>query len=199
MSDPETLKAYAEAAERYGQGFARTKDTDQEADYAAFTARLPAGGKVLDLGCGPGHWTARMLGDGFAAQAMDASPEMADYARKAYGITVTQGLFDDMPTDGSFDGVWANFSLLHAPKAEFPRYLDMVHQALRPGGTLSIGMKLGTGEARDSLGRFYAYYSQDALADHLDTAGFTVLRARQGNGKGLAGHDDTFVVMTAHA
>lgn len=197
--DDQTMAAYAQAAERYAQGFARTKDSDQEDDYAAFTARLSPGARVLDLGCGPAHWTARLLRDGFAAEGWDASPEMAAHACTAYGITVRVARFEDLQTCGPYDGIWANFSLLHAPQRAFADLLTMVHGALVPDGTLSLGMKLGVGEARDTLGRFYAYYSEDALRHYLTDAGFTVLRCRKGNGEGLAGGVETFVVMTAHA
>lgn len=197
--DAQTIAAYAQAAARYAQGFARTKDTDQEDDYAAFATRLTPGARVLDLGCGPGHWTARMLHDGFAAEGWDASPEMAEQARAAYGIDVRVASFADLQDCPPYDGIWANFSLLHAPKADFPGLLRLVHAALTAGGTLSLGMKLGEGERRDSLGRLYAYYSKDALHSHLTKAGFTVLRSHQGDGKGLAGGVETFAVMTAHA
>ena len=53
MSDRETMAVYAKAAADYAMGFARSKDTFHEPDYEAFTAGLPSGGSVLDLGCGP--------------------------------------------------------------------------------------------------------------------------------------------------
>ncbi len=198
MSDSETLAVYARAAADYAKGFARSKDTDQEADYAAFTERLHEGARVLDLGCGPGHWAARLCDDGYQTDALDASAEMAEHARTTYGLEVTVGPFEALETQGQYDGIWANFSLLHVPRTDFPAELARVKHALKPGGTLSIGMKLGIGEGRDSLGRFYAYYSEDELRQLLSDAGFTVLRSRRGNGEGLAGGVETFVVMTAH-
>ena len=197
MTDAETMQVYAEAAARYAEGFARTKDTDQEEDYAAFTALLPDGAKVLDLGCGPGHWTARMRGDGYAAEGIDASPEMAAYARDAYGIEVTLADFSALAQLAGYDGIWANFSLLHAPKAAFPTHLAHIRQALPAGGALALGMKLGSGESRDHLGRFYAYYSEEDLIERVTHAGFDVLSTRRGHGEGLAGKPDTFVVLIA--
>ena len=90
-------------------------------------------------------------------------------------------------------------SLLHVPQAELSFHLAAVHRALTEGGTLCLAMKLGEGEGRDELGRFYAYYSEDELREKLETAGFTVLGARRGEGKGLAGTAQEFVVLTAHA
>ncbi|GAB5434302.1 MAG: class I SAM-dependent methyltransferase [Epibacterium sp.] len=199
MSDKQTMAVYAKAAEDYAKGFARTKDTVHDRDYATFVAGLPDGGTVLDLGCGPGHWAARFRDEGLHVTAMDASPEMARYAKATYGIDVTVATFEDIDTTARYDGIWAFFSLLHAPRTDFPGHLLRLHRALKPGGMLALGMKLGTGERRDTLGRFYTYYSEDALREHLADAGFFVLSAHRSSGEGLAGARETFVVLTAHA
>lgn len=197
MTDHETMLVYSRAATTYAEGHAKTKNTDQEEDYTAFCALMPTGGSVLDLGCGPGHWAARFVHDGYDVEAMDASPEMAAHARDQFELKVTVNAFEDLNAEARYDGIWANFSLLHAPKSIFPSHLERVKKALKPQGALSIGMKLGSGEARDELGRFYAYYTPDELKQHLEPLGFDVLRIRTGNGHGLTGAEETFVVLTA--
>jgi hypothetical protein len=59
-------------------------------------------------------------------------------------------------------------------------------------------MKLGTGEQRDTIGRFYAYYTQAELTNHLKTAGFSVNRFGTGQSKGLAGFPEPWIIITAH-
>ena len=164
----------------------------------AFLAQLPAGGDVLDLGCGPGHAAARMCDNGFAVTATDASPEMAAMARAQFGLTIRVASFADLRDDAAFDGVWASFSLLHAPKSDIPGHLAAIHRALRPGGLLCIGLKTGEGEARDRLGRFYAYYSDAEITGLLGTAGFTVTARATGAGKGLEGTIAPWIVLIAH-
>ena len=198
MTDRETMEVYATAAEEYAAKFADTNGENQDDDFDAFLSSIPGDGRVLDLGCGPGHWAARIRDTGRTVDAMDASPEMAQLAKDKFDLVVQTTPFEDLTAQNRYDGIWANFSLLHAPRADFPNHLARIHRALRPGGCLSIGMKIGTGEHRDHLGRFYAYYGEQELRDLLTDAGFTVTRSRLGNGKGLAGSDDTFVVMTAH-
>lgn len=200
MSDDKTLAVYAKAAEQYAAQFACVDDIDieQQADLAAFFALMPDGGRVLDLGCGPGQWAAKIKAAGFEVHATDASAEMVSLAKSDFGINATVATFDALTDVAHFDGIWANFSLLHAPRADFPDHLRRVHLALKPGGAFHIGMKLGTAEARDRLGRFYSYYGEDELITLLQEAGFAVTRKRRGNGKGLAGSDDTFVILTAH-
>ncbi|UWQ58714.1 class I SAM-dependent methyltransferase [Leisingera caerulea] len=198
MSDRQTLEVYAQAAQAYADGFARSDDRFHDPDFEAFTSLLPAAAGVLDLGCGPGHWAARFKAQGFEVSAMDASAEMAELAKSDFGIEVEVAEFEALESKSGFDGIWANFSLLHAPRADLPGHLTRIHRALNPGGIFHIGMKLGDSEGRDKLGRFYAYYSEDELKNLLQNAGFTVTRSRRGNGQGLAGGMETYVILTAH-
>ncbi|WP_428547321.1 class I SAM-dependent methyltransferase [Profundibacter sp.] len=198
-SDTTTIAAYSKAAQDYANGFARKKNAEQDLDMTGFLALVPDGGRILDLGCGPGHWAATFKDAGFMVDATDATPEMADLALERYGIKVRVEHFDALEAVAEYDGVWANFSLLHASRTEFPAHLTRIHRALRPGGALSLGMKLGTGEGRDRLGRFYTYYTQNELTGLVTAAGFTVIQTRRGNGAGLAGGVETFMVLTAHA
>ena len=199
MTDAQTLAVYEQAAEDYARGFARTKDTDQRADRESFLALVPDGGRILDYGCGPGHWAADFAAAGYQAHATDATPAMARLALDRYGLQVRIEPFEALDAENVYDGIWANFSLLHSPRADLPGHLARIRKALKPKGALMLGMKLGTGEARDRLGRFYTYYAEDELRARLTEAGFTVLSARRGNGAGLAGAEETFVTLTAHA
>ncbi|SMP17583.1 class I SAM-dependent DNA methyltransferase [Shimia sagamensis] len=200
MSDKETLAVYAKAAGDYAKRFTRVDDSDvdQFSDLTAFFDLLPDTGLVLDLGCGPGQWAAKIRDAGYTVDAMDASSEMAALAKEHFDIDVTVATFDQLDVAGTYDGIWANFSLLHARKTEMPDHLKRIHCALKPGGAFHIGTKLGDGERRDHLGRFYGYYREDELIGLLESAGFTVTRKRTGSAVGLAGSDDTFVILTAH-
>lgn len=199
MSDDRTIGIYDDRAGEYAELFTGKTDAGEEADFHTFTSRLQEDGTVLDLGCGPGHWAARFRDAGFRVAALDASPEMAEAARALHGIEVIIAGFEALDAEAVFDGIWAYFSLLHVPRAELAIHLSSVRRALTKGGTLCLAMKLGEGEGRDELGRFYAYYSEEELCGKLKAAGFTVLNSRRGEGEGLAGAVQKFVVLTAHA
>ncbi|WP_366140686.1 class I SAM-dependent methyltransferase [uncultured Shimia sp.] len=177
MSDKDTLAVYAKAAGDYADRFARIEDADvdQFSDLTAFFALLPDEGLVLDFGCGPGQWAAKIRDAGYRVDGMDASPEMAALAKERFDVDVTIATFDQLEAVEVYDGIWANFSLLHAPKAEMPHHLSRIHHALKPGGAFHIGTKLGEGEQRDHLGRFYSYYTEDELTGLLQGAGFTLV------------------------
>lgn len=194
MTDKETLNVYAEKAEEYARRFTSTKP---DLHLAAFMLAVPGKGRVLDLGCGTGRSTAIMKEAGLQADALDASPEMAEIARTKNGVDVTIGGFETLDAVGVYDGIYANFSLLHAPKSEMPRHLARVSKALVPGGFFHIGLKTGTGEKRDALGRFYAYYTDAEITGLLDDAGFVVIERSFGADAGLDGTVAPWIILLA--
>lgn len=194
-TDPETLAFYDRAATDYADRFAGKGKPDQ--DMLAFIAELRPGGLVLDLGCGPGRSAALLREAGFAIEAMDASEGMVRTARERYGVEARLGTFDDLDAVARYDGIWANFSLLHAPRAALPRHLAAIARALRPGGVLHLGLKVGEGEERDHLGRLYVYFTPGELEGLLDAAGFDVTGRREDAMTGMAGNKDPFVILRA--
>ena len=194
MADKETLGVYADRAEDYAARFARSSPDHH---LQAFINAVPDGGRVLDFGCGHARATSLMIEAGLTAEGLDASPEMAQIAREKFGVDVTIAEFSTLIAEEVYDGVFANFSLLHAPKAEMPGHLARIAQALRPGGILHLGLKTGTGERRDTLGRFYAYYTDTEIGGLLENAGFSVLSRDFGADAGLDGTVAPWIVLLA--
>jgi SAM-dependent methyltransferase len=195
-ADPRTIAVYDAKAGDYADRFA---STEPDRHLSAFIAALPRGAHVLDLGCGPGTASAFLRAAGHVPDPVDASAAMVSMANEHHDIGARLATFDDVEAVAQYDGVWANFSLLHAPRADLPRHLAALHRALKPGGLLHLGMKTGTGEARDGLDRLYSYYSVAELHGMLANAGFTVTATSEGRERGLAGTDDPFVIIEAHA
>lgn len=197
MSDPETIGVYEKNAQKY----AGLTDKDNFSDpwLKSFISACGSGDRVLDLGCGPGTSAAVMAQAGLDVVAIDASPEMVALAAQKTGVHAHVATFADIPDLGTFSGVWANFSLLHAPRHDMPKHLADIHAALEPDGVFFIALKTGDGENRDKLGRFYTYYGKDELFDLLSAAGFTVERHRLGSGTGLDGSISEWISVAAHA
>jgi SAM-dependent methyltransferase len=194
MADARTLAVYAARARDYA---ARFGGTGEGPHVRAFLAELPKGGRILDLGCGPGHAAAAMTRAGFKVEAWDASPELVRIARDEYGVDARVVRFEDLADIDRFDGIYANFSLLHASKAEMPALLTRIARALKPQGVLHIGLKTGCGERRDAIGRFYAYYEDAEIAALLDAAGLPAFRRATGEESGLDGAIAPWIILLA--
>lgn len=162
MADDETLRFYADNAATYA---ARSPGGLSE-QLEAFLGRLPAGARILELGTGGGQDAAVMLERGFAVQPTDASPELAAQAATRLGRPVRIMRFDELAEHRAYDAVWANACLLHAPRSELTQDLSRIHHALRPGGLFVASFKSGTGEGRDTFGRYYNYPDRTTLEGH---------------------------------
>ncbi len=192
--DPKTLAVYNEKAADYEATF--DHGGKPGAHLARFIATIPAGGRVLDLGCGPGGSARVMVQAGLDVDAVDASPEMVRFAQTK-GIAARVATFDDLDEADEYHGVWANFSLLHAPREKLAVHFNAIARALRVGGHLHVGMKTGTGNQRDRLERLYTFVEEAELTNLLQDVGFDVVTTETGSDVGLAGTNDPWVVLLA--
>jgi len=194
--DKETVAVYDKQVADYVE-LTNTEEPDES--LVAFIARLPEQAHVLDLGCGPGASAAAMKEAGLIVDATDASAEMVRVANKLFDLGARVAMFQDIDDVDLYDGIWANFSLLHATEDEFIEILPRLHRALKPDGFLFLGMKIGDGLTRDRLGRRYTYYSENRLTELLSAAGFNNVASQHGEAEGLAGYVEPFVLMTFRA
>lgn len=192
MADKETIAVYDAQVEKYT---AMNPGKFQQDGFDDFVAQLQAGDLVLDLGCGPGHWSAAMQQRGLSVDATDVSAEMVRVANETYNLNARIAAFSDIDASDHYHGIWASFSLLHAPIAEFPQLLQAFNQALKVAGSFYLIMKIGEGERRDSLGRLYSYYTEAELVSHLNTAGFEIANITHGAGEGMAGNIEPWIAV----
>lgn len=184
--DPETRAFYDREAAGYADYAAREAGAVTQW-LEAVAAAMPEGGHLFDLGCGPGWGGGWFSARGYRVSALDASPGLAAEARARFGLDVAVGGFETLEAEAEYDAVWASFSLLHAPRAEMAAHLARIHRALKPGGTLYLGLKEGTGEERDHLGRAYTYYTLDEISARLTEAGFAIGDSARDTGTGFDG------------
>jgi SAM-dependent methyltransferase len=102
-------------------------------------ADFPAGGRILDAGCGPGLVAEALLRAEYRVFGVDLSAEMIARARKRcarYGerASFAQMSLFDSALAGSFDGAISRFVLHHTP--DQLGFIRRQAELLRPGGVL---------------------------------------------------------------
>ena len=196
--DTETIKYYDKSAESY---LDKVCNTYPDSDLLSFINSIKSGGTVLDLGCGPGNSSAMMQSAGLNVQASDCSQKMVDIAKNKFNVDAIKAEFKELSEIDLYDGVWANFSLLHAPRSEMLSNLKKINRSLKKKGYLHIGLKIGNGEKRDTLGRQYTYYQPKELKSLLISAGFTIntIRLDMDGAISMTGLIEPFMIVTAYA
>ena len=130
------INYYRAVADEYLDG--RLDEPGGDELVAAVEEFAPAG-DVLELACGPGTWTPRLLRRADTVTAVDASPEMQALAaqRVAADLERVRFVLADLFTwrpDHRYDGVFMGFWISHVPWNRFADFWDRVDHALRPGG-----------------------------------------------------------------
>ncbi len=162
-------------------------------------ARVPAGARVLDVGCGEGRFTAELARAGREAVGIDvaAEPLRRAHARARGGALDLRLVPADGPwplEDVSFDAVWAGEVVEHV--ADTAGWLSEVRRVLRSGGSLVLSTPAHDRLARAVLGvsaRAFAarfdprsehlrFYTRRALAALLEDFGFERVEIRGAGG-----------------
>ena len=121
---------------------------------AAFAELVPDGGLVADVGCGPGHVTARLRSLGLDASGVDLSPGMIDVARRDHpGLRFEVGTMTALArADGELAGVVACHSVIHLPPDVLPVVFAEFHRVLEPGGHVLVSFHVGDARRRKTKG-----------------------------------------------
>lgn len=103
-------------------------------DAFARLSGLPAGARVVDLGCGSGVFTHILQQRGYRCVGVDLSPKLIAIAKTNFAdIDFHTGDIEQLPfADASFDGVLLSGVLHHLP--ELSRCATEVFRILQPGG-----------------------------------------------------------------
>jgi trans-aconitate methyltransferase len=111
-----------------------------------------AGERILDLGCGTGHLTAKIAESGALVTGLDSSMSMIAQALQNFPrLKFALGDARDFHFDEKFDAVFSNAVLhwIHEPEA----VIRCVEAALRPGGrfVMEMGVRGNVAEIRKAI------------------------------------------------
>jgi ubiquinone/menaquinone biosynthesis C-methylase UbiE len=152
---------------------------------------------VLDVGCGTGAVSRRLVERGARVWGLDYSPGMLAAARElsrgSYGPTFIEGSADSLPfEDNSFDCVTTAFSFHHFPDAD--NALREMRRVLKPGGKAYLCDATRNGLLSRAILRGFhhvlarrqihthseddRYYAYGELKGLMEEAGFKDIKAR---------------------
>ncbi len=144
-------------------------------------------GRVLDAGCGPGHWTNYLDDCGVDIRGVDIIPEFIDRARASYpAVRFDVGTIDAIDeSDDSFGGILSWFSTIHHQPSRIGVPLHEFARVLRPGGTLLLGYFDGTDIEPFNHTVVRAYrWPVHQLSAELEAAGFTIIETHRRSERG---------------
>jgi SAM-dependent methyltransferase len=99
-------------------------------------------GEILELACGTGLWTRRLISGARRLTAVDAAPEVLEINRERVGSELVRyveaDLFEWTPPQSAFDVCFFSFWLSHVPESRFVAFWEKVRGALRPGGRVFL-------------------------------------------------------------
>ena len=183
MDRDEVRRAWDDVSAAY----ARNRDpTGSDADLIDdLLAELPAGARVLDVGCGDGARTlanlpAGSVGLDVSRRGLELATDTVPGARLVQGDMVTLPFADD-----SVDAVTAYHAVFHVARERHPDVYEEFARVLRPDGRLLMTLPGGRFETvrRGWMGgsMFFSAPGRERTLEQLRAAGFGDLRTAVAN------------------
>lgn len=144
------LDYYRQRASEYDQWFQREGRYDRGAEEnrlwfdeaeevrSALAAYGPAG-QILELACGTGIWTERLLPFASVLTAVDASPEMLAVCRNRLDSDSVRYIEADLfhwTPDDEYDFVFFGFWLSHVPPPLFDQFWALIRSCIKSDGRI---------------------------------------------------------------
>lgn len=163
-----TIESYEGCADDYISIVDPFPAPSLEAALRQVAAAAGTGGKILEIGSGPG-WDADFLEtQGVLVRRTDATRRFLEL-QAARG---KEGEFLNVITDalgGPYDAVIALCVLIHVPRDQTGAVLEKIVAALRPGGVFLVTMRDGDGETSGAY--HMTYWRRDDFAQCIEAAG----------------------------
>ena len=174
----ETIKTYQENFQKYVEKTPPITSGDFKDWLDLFISLLPKMGKIIELGSATGR---DVKSNGFEVLCTDVIPEALENLSKEGFKTSIFDFRDDPKNEwiGSFDGVFANAVLLHAPQDIFEKALNNFKRIVKKDGIIAFSLKTGEGEeisvAKIGGPRYFRYHSKEEITKLLFTLNYEIV------------------------
>lgn len=173
------VEFYADHAAEFDA--ARGRALIERAWLDAFLADIPAGGHILDLGCGAGEpMAAYLLAQGYRVTGVDASAPLLALARQRFPqARWVQADMRELDLGECFDGILAWDSLFHLDRTAQANCIETIGRHAAPSAALMFN---SGGDRGESVGTMFGeplFHASLSPADYralLAAQAFHVLR-----------------------
>jgi SAM-dependent methyltransferase len=171
-----TVAAYENYARRYAANVSQQPSESGAAALRRMAGMLPSGGRILEIGSGPG-WDADFLEAlGVHLHRTDVTAAFRDFqAERGRQVHALNVLTDEIA--GTYDGILMLCVLQHFERGELEPVLRKVVNALRANGAVLLSCPLGEDEFWEhaASGDYRVVrWSSPALDDRLHRSGLSV-------------------------
>ena len=142
--DPKRIVAngYDRIGEWYAKQAVEWRTEDRDRYTSLLMDSLPVGAELLDLGCGAGTPTTRILAQRLAVTGVDISARQIERAQgNVPNARLHRGDMTELNFEpATFDAVIDFFATIHVPRREHPRLFQKIATWLRPEGLFVAGL-----------------------------------------------------------
>jgi 2-polyprenyl-3-methyl-5-hydroxy-6-metoxy-1,4-benzoquinol methylase len=135
--------------------------------------------KILDLGCGMGHFLYYLKTEGFTdCLGIDLSQENIEFCKKNQLNAEVGNIFEFLKdTDNTFDAIIMNDIIDHLEKPEIIHLLHLIFEKLQPNGRLIIKAHNASNPIMASSSRYIDFthellFTEESLSQVLKISGF---------------------------
>lgn len=159
-----TIEYYNNNAVAY---FENTSQAHLQELYDKFLRYIPAGGSIMDLGCGSGRDVKWFIDHGYDAYGLDASEQLTRIACKKLQIPIELGAIEDWIAVDPFDGIWCCASIMHLGAEDIEQFFCNLQFNLKQNGILFMSVKTGIETGIDNYGRYFKDFEETDIHELL--------------------------------
>jgi SAM-dependent methyltransferase len=135
-------------------------------------------GRLLDIGCGTGHFLDVFKREGWDVQGIEPGEAARDFARTTFSLDVRPEVDLETLESGSFDVITMWHVLEHVPDPE--QRLREVHRLLKNDGVAFIALPNKEAWDAEKYGKYWAAWDVPRHLFHFDPISFGYLMEKSG-------------------